>query len=141
MDAHIEAAVQDYEGDCGMVAGDIDEQAEMDAYYTYLSQMEDERMGRVPEKPEHVRDERTLTEKLDALKPKEAAFRAEVRERRGRWGSTLELPQRKGEMRAFTNGVLASIHEWGRSHEEERIEELGWSEHPNEDRPVHPEPL
>ena len=110
MDAHIEAAVQDYEGDCGMVAGDINEQMEMDAYYTYLSQMEDERMGRVPEKPEHVRDERTLTQKLDALRPKEAAFRKEVRSHRH-----------------MANGVLRSFT---RTVDEERIEELGWSEGP-----------
>ena len=56
----------------------------------------------------------SLNEKLDALRPKEEAFREEVRARRQRpWGRTVELPKGRGDMRAFTNGVLKSIHDFG----------------------------
>ena len=62
----------------------------------------------------------SLNDKLDVLRPKEEAFRAESKHRR------------------MANGVLRSFT---RTVDEERIEELGWPEHPNEDRPVHPEVL
>ena len=113
MNAHIEAAVQDYEGDCGMVAGDINEEAEMDAYYDSLAAMEDERHGRVPEKPERVPG---LNEHLDELRPKEERFREEVRYRRER-----------SKHRRMANRVLVSV---ARSHEQERIDMLGWTEGP-----------
>lgn len=120
MNAAVEQVLRDVDADDGMWRGDIDEQAEMDEYYTYLAEMEAERKGQVP--PPRPERSKTIPEQLDELRPKEEAFREEVRSHRGRWGSTLKLPKDKRGMRAFADGVLAGIHEWDRRQEREAEE-------------------
>ena len=80
MNAHIEAMVQDYEADIGFIEQELNEVQEMDEYYDSLAAMERERHGIPEEKPERL-PKPSLHGMLDALKPKEAAFQREIRER------------------------------------------------------------
>ena len=69
----------------------------------------------------------TIPETLDRLAPKERAFRAELRGKRT-------------DMRRFANALARSIRDFN-STGDPKIDELGWTEHPAEDRPVVPAPF
>ena len=81
-----------------------------DRYYNSLAEMEEYRRLSVP-----------LFNKLDALAPKEAAFRKEVRSHRHMANKVL-----RDALGFNTTGV-------------EAIDACGWSEEPYNDRPTHPE--
>ena len=104
-------AMRDEAADYGMTHEQIDEVAEMDAYYESLAQMERERHG-IPE------GEPTIPQRLDALRGREAAFRAEVRSHRRMANGVL-----RGFLRPSGGRPV-------RTYEEERIEALGWGDGP-----------
>ena len=81
----------------------------------------------------------TIPETLDRLAEPERGFRDEVKARRLR-GKTLRLPAGRTDMRRFANGLARSIRDFN-STGDPKIDELGWTENPFDDRPTHPEAI